>query len=74
MVFFEIGLFVLFIMTAIFFVVFFSFIFYWHLVKTSYLVVPVAFTFEFLLAGFFIISVASIILQYLPDIVRASGL
>jgi hypothetical protein len=71
---FSVGLIVLFAATAIFYIVLFSFIFYWHLKNISYVVVPVIFTFEFLLAGFLIVSIVSIILQYLPVIVRASGI
>jgi len=52
---FSVGLIVLFAATAIFYIVLFSFIFYWHLKNISYLVVPVIFTFEFLLAGFLIV-------------------
>lgn len=68
------GVAVLLVMTAIFYAVVFSFIYYWHLKKLSYVVVPAIFTFEYLIIGFFVISVASIILNYLPDLVRVAGL
>jgi hypothetical protein len=71
---FTIGLTVLFVMTAIFYVVLFSFIFYWHLKKISFVVVPIIFTFEFFIMGFFVVSAVSIIIQYLPDLIRVSGL
>ena len=71
---FTVGLTVLFVMAAIFFIVLFSFIYYWHLKKLSYIVVPIVFTFEFLAMGFFVVSIVSIIINYLPVIVRASGL
>jgi len=71
---FIIGLTVLFICTAIFYIVIFSFIYYWHLKKVSYVVVPMVFTFEFFAMGFFVISIVSIIINYLPDLIRASGL
>lgn len=67
---FTIGTIVLFVMTAIFYIVLFSFIFYWHLKKITFVVVPAFFTFEFLIVGFFVISAVSIILNYLPEIVR----
>lgn len=71
---FTTGLVVLFVMTAIYYIVIFSFIFYWHLKKISFVVVPMIFTFEFLILGFFVVSAVSIILQYLPDIVRSTGI
>jgi hypothetical protein len=71
---FTIGLFTLLASTAVFYIVLFSFIYYWHLKKISYLVVPAIFTFEFFVAGFFIISIGSIILIYLPDLIRSVGL
>jgi len=71
---FTTGIIVLFAMTAIFYIVLFSFIFYWHLKNITFVVVPVFFTFEFFIMGFFIISIVSIILNYLPDLIRISGL
>ena len=71
---FTTGLIVLFAMTAIFYIVLFSFIFYWHLRNITFVVVPVFFTFEFFIMGFFVVSIVSIILNYLPDLVRAFGL
>ena len=68
---FTVGLIVLAVMTAIFYIVLFSFIFYWHLVKTSFLVVPMIFAFEFFVIGFFIVAIVSIILNYLPILVGA---
>ena len=71
---FTTGLIVLFICTAIFYIVLFSFIYYWHLRKTSFVIVPMIFTFEFFVMGFFVISIVSIILNYLPDLIRATGI
>jgi len=71
---FTIGLIVLFIVAAIFYIVFFSFIFYWHLKKITFVVVPMIFAFEFFLIGFLIVSIVAIIIQYVPDLIRASGL
>jgi len=71
---FTVGLIVLFAMTAIFYIVIFSFIFYWHLVKISFLVVPMIFTFEFFAKGFLVVAIVSIILNYLPVLVRAIGI
>jgi hypothetical protein len=70
----TVGLIVLFVMTAIFYIVLFSFIFYWHLAKISFVVVPAVFTFEFLVQGFFIVAIVSIIINYLPGIIRLLGL
>lgn len=71
---FTIGLIVLAIMTVIFYIVIFSFIFYWHLVKVSFIVVPVIFTFEFFAMGFLIISLLAVIIQYAPALVIALGI
>ena len=71
---FTTGIIVLFVMTAIFYIVLFSFIFYWHLKNISFVIVPVIFTFEFFVMGFFVVSIVSIIINYLPDLIRASGL
>ena len=71
---FTVGLIVLFAMTAIFYIVIFSFIFYWHLVKVSFIVLPVIFAFEFFAMGFFVVSLTAIILNFLPVAIRASGI
>jgi hypothetical protein len=71
---FTVGLIVLFVATAIFYIVLFSFIFYWHLEKLSYVVVPMVFTFEFMIMGFFVISIVAIIIDYLPGLIRAVGI
>lgn len=71
---FTTGLVVLFIASAIFFIVLFSFIFYWHLKRVTYFVVPAVFAFEFFVMGFFTVAIVSIILQYLPDLIRSSGI
>lgn len=71
---FAIGLITLLASTAVFYIVLFSFIFYWHLKKISYIIVPLIFAFEFFVAGFFIISIGSIILIYLPELIRSAGL
>lgn len=52
--------------TAIYYIVFFSFIFYWHLVRVSYIIVPLIFTFEFFVAGFFVISIITLVVKFLP--------
>ena len=71
---FTIGLITLFSVTAVFYIVLFSFIFYWHLKKITYVVVPMIFAFEFFVSGFFVVSLVSIILNYLPNIIRAAGI
>jgi len=70
---FTTGIVVLFVMTAIFYIVTFSFIFYWHLKKVTFVVVPMIFTFEFFISGFLVVSIVSIILNYLPVLARALG-
>lgn len=67
------GLVALFIATAIFYIVLFSFIYYWHLKKTTYVVVPMIWTFEFFAICFFIVAIVSIILKYLPELIGIIG-
>jgi hypothetical protein len=65
---------ILFVATAIFYIVFFSFIYYWHLKKTSYVVVPVIFTFEFFIVGFFIVCILALVIQYTPYLLKLGGI
>lgn len=67
------GIIVLFVMTTIFYIVWFSFIYYWHLKKISFVVVPTLFTFDFFIIGFFVVSLTAIILNYLPELFRLTG-
>lgn len=67
---FWVGLMTLFITTAIFYIVLFSFIFYWHLKKITFIVVPAVFTFEFFAIGIFIVAIITIILKYVPVIIN----
>jgi len=71
---FTVGLTVLFVMTAIFYIVLFSFFYYWHLKKVSFVVMPAVFVFEFFAVGFLIVSIVSIIINYLPIVVSYFGL
>ena len=71
---FTTGLITLAVAGAIFYIVIFSFIYYWHLKNISYVVVPAIFGFEFFATGFFIVALVSIILNYLPVLIRASGI
>lgn len=68
---FVLGITTLFITTAIFYIVLFSFIFYWHLKKITFVVVPVIFTFEFFAIGIFVVAIVTIILKYLPVVINA---
>ena len=71
---FMVGFITLLACTAVFYIVFFSFIYYWHLKKITYVIVPVIFAFEFFAIGFLVISIASIIINYLPEAIRVVGL
>jgi len=59
---------VLFAATAVFYVAFFSLVYYWHEKKTTFVIVPALYTFEFFAVGFLIISIVSIIAKFLPQI------
>lgn len=67
------GIIVLLGVTAIFYIVIFSFIYYWHLKKVTFVVVPMLFAFEFLIKGFLLVSIAAIILKYVPELIRVFG-
>lgn len=69
MSYFDIGIIILFIATAIYYIGFFALIFYWHLKKTSYIVVPILFSFKFFFMGFLIVSAISLILENLSKII-----
>ena len=71
---FTVGIITLFAATAIFYIVLFSFIYYWHLKKISFIVVPVIFTFEFFITGFFVVAIVSIVIKFLPEIIMVSGM
>ncbi len=64
------GTILLFVATVIYYIIFFSFIYYWHEKRATFLVVPLIYTFEFFLIGFLIISLTVILLQYMPDILE----
>ncbi len=59
--------------TVIFYIVWFSLFYYWHEKAESYVVVPLLFTFEFFITGFLIISLLSIVVQYLPDLLKLTS-
>lgn len=63
---FSILLIILFIATAIFYIVFFSFVYYWHLKKISYVIVPAIFTFNFFVVGFLIVIILALAINYIP--------
>lgn len=63
------GIIILFIATAIYYIVFLSLIFYWHEKKRSFIIVPVIFAFEFFVIAFLVISLIAIVLSYIPQII-----
>jgi len=68
---FIVGLITLLVCTAVFYVVLFGFIFYWHLKKTSFVIVPIYFAFEFFWKGFLVVSAVSIIFHFLPYLINS---
>jgi len=62
------GTVLLFVSSAIFYAVWFYFLSYWHEKKTTFVIVPLLFTFDFFLVAFLIITLAVMLLQYLPTI------
>lgn len=69
-----VGIITLFVSAAVFYIVLFSFIFYWHLKRVTFMVVPMVFGFEFFVMCFLVVCIISIIIQYVPEIVRVVGL
>lgn len=69
MSYFYLGIIILFIATVIYYIGIFSLIFYWHLKKISYIIVPLLFTFRFFFMGFLIVSAVSLILENLPKLI-----
>ena len=63
---FTVGIITLLAATVIFFLIFTSFIYYWHLTPITLLAVPLIFTFDFFAVGFFVVALTAILLQYLP--------
>jgi len=59
---------ILFVATAIYYIVFFSLTYYWHEKNETYIVVPAIYTFDFFIMGFLVISIISIIINFLPEI------
>jgi hypothetical protein len=71
---FTVGFIVLLVMTAILYIVLFAFIYYWHLIKITYIIVPIYFAFEYFAVGFLVVAIASFIIQNLPVVIRAAGI
>ncbi|MSU60564.1 MAG: hypothetical protein EXS52_01455 [Candidatus Staskawiczbacteria bacterium] len=65
------GTIILFSVTLIFYIVFFSLIYYWHVKRISYVVVPLIFTFEFFLVAFFVVALGLIVANYFPVVLEA---
>jgi hypothetical protein len=56
--------------TVIYYIVFFSLSYYWHEAKTSFVILPAIYTFDFFIIGFLVISIISIILNFFPEILK----
>jgi hypothetical protein len=67
---FFIGVYILFFTTTLYYITMFALSYYWHEKKTSYVVVPLIFTFKFFVAGFLVVSALAFILSYLPKILE----
>lgn len=62
---------ILFGATVVFYAAFASFIYYWHEKKTTVAVVPMIFTFEFLLVGLAVVSAVYFTILYRAEIFEA---
>lgn len=70
MSYFYIGLYILFFVTAIVYIVYLSLTYYIHEKRTTYIVVPFLFTFNVFAVGFFIVCIVSLIITYLPGFIK----
>ncbi len=64
------GTVILFVCTIIYYLVFFGLVYYWHETKTTVVIVPLLYTFEFFVIGFLVMSLGVILLQYYPEILN----
>jgi len=64
------GTIILFLVTIVFYIAFFSLIYYWRSTKENFIIVPFIFTFNFFLIAFLVVSIVSLILKYLPEIIK----
>ena len=62
------------VVSALFYIVFAAFVFYWHLKKASIAVVPMILTFEIFWRSFIWLVVVSLILYYGPIIIKFVGI
>ena len=65
---FLLGTKILFLLTIIFYIVFFCLTFYWAETKSTFLIVPLLYTFKFFLIGFAVVVVISLFIESLPII------
>lgn len=54
--------------TAIYYIVFYSLLYYWHEKKTTFVVVPLLFTFEFFAIVFLLFALGMIMITYIPGL------
>lgn len=61
---------ILFLLTLIFYAIFFVLTYYWHEWRFTYIAVPIIYAFEFFVIGFFVIIAASLLIEYLPQLFK----
>jgi len=67
---FFIGLYILFFATAIYYLIFFAFIYYWHTKTETYVIVPLIYTFWFFAVGFLLVCITSLSFEYAPEFIN----
>ena len=67
---FYVGITTLLATVLVFFLVFFSFVYYWHVKKTTYVIIPLLFMFDIFLRGVIVVAIVSLILYYLPGLIH----
>ncbi len=65
---FGIGIKVLFVVTVIFYLIFFGFVLFWSKTKVTPIIVPLIYTFKFFLGGVMVVAIISFFLEIIPNI------
>jgi hypothetical protein len=68
---FYLGIVTLAVVVLVFYLVLFSFVYYWHAKKTTYVVVPLLFAFEIFIRGVVVVALVALILNYLPGLIHS---
>ena len=63
----------LFFLTALFYIVFISLVYYWHEKRINFIVIPMIYTFDVFIVAFFAIALLVLLLQFYPDLIKVTS-